>query len=112
MLFYKETGEISQEVWDVLLYQFLSANDEFSKRQLFYEAHVNGDFETKQIIHEEYLPETWAALNEHVDKFLEQLDKLSDKALGRDVNDHPRLPLILRHNEYVKRIFLTVKSCL
>jgi hypothetical protein len=100
----------SQEVWDILLYQFLRENDERAKLQQFYEAHMNGDYETKQLLHEEYEPETWAALKEHVDTFLIELDELSSKAYGRDVDDHPRLPLILRHNEFVKNTFLAVRS--
>mmetsp|Transcript_2145 Transcript_2145/g.5688 ORF Transcript_2145/g.5688 Transcript_2145/m.5688 type:complete len:442 (-) Transcript_2145:200-1525(-) len=109
MLFYKDTGDVSQEVWDVLLYQLLGESDPDYQRA-FYEAHVNGDYETKQSFHSHYSAETADALRNHVDNFLSQLDKLSDKALGRDLKVHPRLPLILRHNEFVKSTFLTVRS--
>ena len=45
-----------------------------------------------------------------MDTFLEQLDILSAKADGKDLNEHPRLPLILRHNDFVNQIFLNVKA--
>ena len=108
MLFYKDSGEISEEVWDVMLYQTLEANK--SDQQAFYEAHMNGDADTKAAIHQHYFSETAGALKKHVDTFLEQLDELSAKADGKDVYEHPRLPLILRHNEFVKQTFLAVKA--
>jgi len=71
---------------------------------------MNGDAATKQAIHEQYFPKTLAALNEHVDSFLRQLDELSKRAHGRDLKVHPRLPIILQHNEFVKETFLKVKA--
>lgn len=108
MLFYKETGEVSQEVWDVLLYQHLESDKE--TQRTFYEAHMTGDMETKQSIHQYYRLETVTALKKHVDTFLNQLDGLSEKATTKDINEHPRIPVILRHNEFVKKTFLTVKD--
>jgi len=115
MLFYKDTGDVSEEVWDVLLYQNLGAqaksNPEMLQvQQAFYQAHMNGDYETKQAIHNQYFAETSAALRDHVDSFLEKLDSLSAKAEGKNISDHPRLPLILRHNEFVKETFLAVRA--
>lgn len=107
MLFGKDTGDVSEEVWDVLLYQLLENNPD---QRSLYDAHMNGDFATKQQIHQHYFPETLAALRNHVDTFLNSLDELSAKAVGRDVNDHPRLPLIMRHNEFVRDTFLMVKA--
>lgn len=109
MLFYKDTGDVSAEVWDILLYQVLSEKD-ISKRQEFYAAHMNGDSATKQLLHERHYTETSAKLWEHIDTFLNELNLLSDKACGRDFETHPRLPLILRHNEFVKMNFLAVRS--
>lgn len=108
MLFYKDTGEISEEVWDIMLYQTLASNR--ADQQAFYEAHMRGDSDTKNAIHQHYFSETSAALKKHVDTFLMQLDELSAKADGKDLKEHPRLPLILRHNEFVRRTFLTVKA--
>jgi hypothetical protein len=108
MLFYKDSGEASGEVWDVLLYQNLATDPAIQKA--FYDAHMAGDEATKMSIHEHYYPETLASLQKHVDTFLEQLDQLSEKAVGKDYNQHPRLPLILRHNQFVKETFLAVKT--
>lgn len=109
MLFYKDTGETSDEVWDVLLHQILSGSNIAKKRKL-YQAHLDDDYETKQALHEQYYPETSAKLLEHIDTFIEQLDELSAKSDGRDVNEHPRLPLILSHNEFVRNTFLAVRA--
>ena len=108
MLFYKDTGDISEEVWDVMLYQNLAADRE--TQQAFYQAHMNGDSDTKSAIHQAHFLETSTALKNHVDTFLKQLDELSAKGAGKDINEHPRLPLILKHNEFVKSKFLKVKE--
>jgi hypothetical protein len=108
MLFYHDTGEVSEEVWDVLLYQELAKNRDV--QQAFYDAHMQGDADTKRSIHEQYFLETATALQSHVDSFLKLLDELSVKSVGKDYNEHPRLPLILQHNEFVKESFLKVKA--
>jgi len=108
MLFYKDSGEISEEVWDVLLYNNLESNK--AEQQLFYQAHMSGDAETKQALHQKHSLETVTALKKHVDTFLVQLDELSAKGVGKDINQHPRLPLILKHNEFVKSTFLKVQE--
>lgn len=109
MLFYKETGDISEEVWDIMLYQILGTKNK-DDQLAFYNAHMSGDGETKNAIHQHYFADTAAALLDHVDTFLIQLDELSAKADGKSLDEHPRLPLILQHNEFVKRTFLTVKA--
>ena len=110
MLFYKD-GTVSEEVWDVLLYQHLSSTKIGDKRLLM-ESHSRGDSETKQILHEKYYPETSQILLDHINNFLEQLDKLSMKGEDRqrNIDDHPRLPLILRHNAFVRDTFLNVRN--
>lgn len=108
MLFFKDTGDITSEVWDVLLYSKVLAND-LETKTAFYEAHVNGDADTKNAIHQQYMNRTSKELKLHVDTFLEQLTVLSAKADGKAWDEHPRLPLILRHNEFVKATFENVK---
>ena len=65
MLFYKN-GEVSEEVWDILLYQHLSSTHIGDKRALM-EAHRKGDYETKQMLHEKYSQDTYRLLLEHID---------------------------------------------
>ena len=108
MLFYKDTGDVSEEVWDVLLYKQLESDK--ATQQAFYQAHMSGDVETKSAMHQHFYAATSAALQKHVDSFLEQLDVLSRKGEGKDFNEHPRLPLILKHNEFVKETFMAVKN--
>jgi len=110
MLFYN-TGDVSEEVWDILLYMALGENDPEIQQQ-FYQAHMTGDYATKQYIHEQYYPLTAKKLANHINTFLAELAALEKKVdYGGKVaaDDHPRLPLILRHNEFVKNIFLTVR---
>jgi hypothetical protein len=109
MLFYKDTGEVSSTVWDVLLYQILGELNP-DHQQAFYEAHKQRDTETKQAMHQYYFPETAAALIDHVDTFLQQLEEVSSKTVGQDIQQHPRIPLILEHNHFVRNIFLTVRN--
>lgn len=109
MLFFKDTGDVSEEVWDVLLYDILSSKSP-QDRRAFYEAHMNGDAGTKNAIHQSYYAETLAALKNHVDSFLQQLDELSAKAMTKDPNEHPRIPVILQHNDFVRNTFLAVQN--
>mmetsp|Transcript_22839 Transcript_22839/g.49413 ORF Transcript_22839/g.49413 Transcript_22839/m.49413 type:complete len:464 (-) Transcript_22839:188-1579(-) len=108
MLFYK-TGDVSPEVWDNLLYQHLSSTNIRDRRALM-EAHKGEDHEAKQMLHERYYPDTSMALMQHIDGFIEQLDKLSAKTEGRSIEEHPRLPLIWKHNQFVRDTFMTVRS--
>jgi len=108
MVFFKDTGDVSPEVYDVLLYQLLESDPQ--NQQAFYNAHMSGDYNTKQQFHEHYYPQTSAALRDHVDTFLQDLEELSNKGIDVDISTHPRLPLIMQHNEFVKNTFLTVRS--
>ena len=98
-----------KEVYDVLLYQILSDKSPAEKKE-FYTACINGDQATKSAYHQQYLGETMSKLKKHVDDFLKNLDELQEKASTKDVNAHPRLPLILAHNDFVRQTFLRVKE--
>ena len=82
-------------------------------------AHRSGDYTTKLALHEKYYSETSSALLAHIDDFLEEIDKLIHKAETVGVNDpdspyikyeHPRLPLIHRHNLFVRETFQAVRD--
>ena len=109
MLFYHETGDVSEEVWDVLLFLYLQETDPTTMHN-FYQAHINGDVETKQAMHNQYYGATLEKLNKHVDDFLLELDALQQKGEGKSVDEHPRLPLIQSHNEFVRETFWKVKE--
>jgi len=115
MLFYHDTGDISQEVMDVVLYAKVLTLVKYSPelgdvKQQFYDAHMNGDEATKAAIHEAYRYETIMAIKKHVDTFLEQLIALEKKSDGKSFEEHPRLPVILHHNQFVKETFSKVKA--
>ena len=91
-------------------------------RQAFFNAHMTGDEATKQYYHNEYFPETLAALQNHVEYLVKELDdafiRMEDHSIvasmdeGDDDNSHPRLPLISRHNNTMRGIFELVKRYL
>ena len=115
MLFYHETGDISQEVLDVVLYAKVLTNMKYSEntgevKKQFYEAHMSGDEATKAQIHEMYRGEVMKEILNHCNTFLKSLDALEKKSEGKSFDQHPRLPVILQHNEWVKETFLKVKS--
>ena len=82
-------------------------------------AHRSGDSDTKLQLHDKYSAVTSAALLEHVDTFITNIDKLIKKAESMGVskpnstyirNEHPRLPLIHRHNLFVRETFQSVRG--
>lgn len=109
LMLFSTQGQISEQVYDVFLYQLLG-NSSPQTQQQFFQAHVNGDVATKQAIHNEYYTLTINAILSHVNNFLQELDRLSAKGDGVDWSEHPRLPLILQHNAFVKQTFLAVQA--
>jgi len=110
LLFYKN-GEISPEVYDLVLYSILKTDPSFELAP-FYDACKNGDEETKNAYHGQYFSYTLDYLKGHVDQTLMDIDRLSNLAASYDPNTHPRAPLILQHNQFVKQTFEAVKYSL
>ena len=75
---------------------------------------MNGDEATKRHYHEQYFPQTLAVLRKHVDYLVNELEDLSEsswrKTFRRDRDSHPRLPLLLRHNNFIIEIFELVRQ--
>ena len=99
---------MSSEVYDVVLYGILAQDENL--KQGFYQACMNGDQDTKQQYLEQYYPNIIDALRTHVDGTLIELDQLSQKANSYDPSTHPRVPVILQHNAFVKETFMRVKA--
>jgi len=76
----------------------------------FYGAVMSGDENAKAQYHDQYWQYTKQELQKHVDGTLRDLERWSAKAQSYDLNTHPRVPLILQHNEFVKETFLRVKT--
>lgn len=117
LLFYKDTGDCSPEVYDLLLYDILSKEDDPSLQARFKDACLADDFETKSSFHQQYFSATLSALKDHVNDTLTELEKL--KEIVEFWNDrpsmayspkHPRLPVIMSHNDFVTQTFERVKS--
>lgn len=107
LLFYKN-GEISPEVYDLVLYSILKTDPNFELAP-FYDAFQAGDEDTKNAYQSEYFSYTLEYLKNHVDTTLADLDRLSNLAASYDPASHPRAPLIMQHNAFVKQTFEAVK---
>lgn len=115
MLFYHDTGDISQEVLDVVLYAKVLTKMGYTDnlgelKKQFYEACMIGDEATKAQFHEQYRYEVMKEILDHCNTFLQSLEALEKKSEGKSFDQHPRLPVILQHNEWVKETFLKVKA--
>jgi len=110
LLFYKN-GEISPQVYDLVLYSILKTDPNFELAP-FYDACMSGDEETKNAYHGQYFSYTLDYLKSHVDNTLADLDRLSGMAQSYDPATHPRVPLIMQHNAFVKQTFDSVKYSL
>jgi|Transcript_14311 hypothetical protein len=110
LLFYKN-GEISPEVYDLVLYSILKTDPNFELAP-FFDACMRGDEESKNAYHSQYFSYTLDYLRGHVDNTLMDLDRLSAMAQSYDPQTHPRAPLILQHNMFVKQTFEAVKYSL
>jgi len=108
LLFYRD-GSVSPEVWNVLLYQALAQSNP-DAQDAFYQACVTGDTDTQQSIHNYFVDTTRAALQDHVESFLRDLWQLNSRCAMMNVDQHPRLPLIVRHNQFVLETFLAVQE--
>jgi len=91
------------------------------EQQTFYHAHMTGDEATKSTYHEQYFPHTLAVLQKHVEFLVSELDeayiRMEDQSFissvdSDDEGGHPRLPLISKHNNYVRGIVELVKRYL
>jgi hypothetical protein len=109
LLFYKDTGDIAMEVYDTVLYSILKKNDP-NLAQQFYQVCSQGDADSKNSFHQQYWSYTIDVLRNHVDGTLRDLENLSAKARSKDPRTHPRVPVILKHNEFVKETFQRVKA--
>ncbi|CAB9520422.1 M protein repeat protein [Seminavis robusta] len=110
MVFYVENGAIADEVWDVMLYITLEKTDP-AQQQQFYQAHMAGDAQAKAQLHQYYLPQTCKGLLDHVNEMLEEISDCEatlDKSGLGSVHEH--LPMIRRHNDFVRQTFTKVKK--
>ena len=111
VLFHTETGEIAPQVWDIFLYDILQQNDPDGAQQ-FYTACQNNDKGTKEQYKAQYYPYTLEALKQHVYSILSDAENLTMKAQSYDINLHPRVPVIVAHNQLVTQTFTMTAALL
>jgi hypothetical protein len=111
LLFGTVNGEISPAVLDVLLFSRLEKKPAYANdKQAFFQAYMNGDEDTKALIHQKYFKNTCSALKLHVDNILTELADLSVRTNSFDSSRHPRLPMVRRHNQLMTETFRKVKA--
>lgn len=115
MLFY-EDGSIANEVWDVVLYEELGKVSRQAQYYFYQAAHVDRDDDDakKQEYHAQYFTQTHGVLAQHVQYILDELQELemglaTQMDFGLNADRHP-LPLLLRHNTFVKQTFERVQQ--
>jgi hypothetical protein len=111
LLFQTQSGEIAPKVWDVFLYEMLQNNDQGAADN-FYVACKTNDEGTKQEYHSHYQEYTLDALKQHVYGILADVNQLSMVAQSYDLRTHPRVPVILAHNNLVRDTFTMTASLL
>lgn len=72
----------------------------------------NNDEGTKEQYHSEYFAYTLDALKNHVYSILSDAENLTYKAQSYDINTHPRVPVIVAHNQLVKNTFTMTAALL
>ena len=104
LLIQTATGQIAPKVFDIFLMKILQDNDQNAADQ-FYVACKTNDENTKQQFHQQYMQYTAQAMRDHVDTILRDVDQLTRKAQSYDLNTHPRVPVIVAHNNLVSETF-------
>ena len=74
-----------------------------------------GNQALKQSYHERYFPQTLGTLRLHVDYLVNTLDELSENGVWKpkkNAERNPRLPLLMKHNDFVRNTFYRVQQTL
>mmetsp|Transcript_18259 Transcript_18259/g.52227 ORF Transcript_18259/g.52227 Transcript_18259/m.52227 type:complete len:507 (+) Transcript_18259:52-1572(+) len=109
-MIYRDDGAISNAVWDSTLYVTLAQKPD--EQRAFYEARINDDAELFQALHRKYRLEIALSLKNHAEAVL-QTEYLvpTDQELSKiNVKEHPQLPMILKHNRFMRKVFGNVKD--
>ena len=65
----------------------------------------SNDEGTKQQYHDQYFAYTLEALKNHVYSIMSDAENLTMKAQSYDLQSHPRVPVIVAHNQLVSQTF-------
>lgn len=72
----------------------------------------NNDESAKEQYHGEYFVYTLEALKQHVYSILSDAENLTMRAQSYDLNSHPRVPVIVAHNQLVSQTFTMTAALL
>ncbi|KAL9189292.1 hypothetical protein ACHAXT_011782 [Thalassiosira profunda] len=111
LLLHTETGEVAPPVWDVFLLDLLQKNDPGAAHE-FTIACIQGDESTKEQYHGQYFAYTLEALKEHVYSLMSDCETLSQKAQTYDLATHPRVPVIVAHNQLASQTLANTAALL
>jgi len=111
LLIQVESGEIAPKVWDLFLYEILANNDPGAAEQ-YYVAMKTGDEGTRQQYQDQYFQYTLDSMKQHVYGILADVDNLTAKAQSFDLSTHPRVPVIVAHNNLVRDTFTMTAALL
>ena len=107
---YSQDGAISDTVFDSVLYLLLASKPE--EQRALYDAHLQGDGESKKLLRYKYSLEISLTLKNHVDGTLQELESLLKSIEEASVGSHPNLPLIKRQNIFLQGVFRKVSEVL
>jgi hypothetical protein len=99
------------QVWDLFLYEILVNNDPGAAEAYFVAVKCN-DEATKQQYQDQYFQYTLDSMKQHVYSILSDVDTLTAKAQNYDLNTHPRVPVIVAHNNLVRDTFTMTAALL
>jgi hypothetical protein len=111
LLIQTQSGDIAPKVWDIFLLDILQKNDQGTADQ-FYAACKMNDEGTKKQFHDQYFGYTLQALKDHVYGILRDVEQLTAQAQSYDVRTHPRVPVIVAHNNLVQQTFSATAQAL
>ena len=99
------------QVWDLFLYEILVNNDPGAAEQYYVAVKCN-DEATKQQYQDQYFQYTLDSMKQHVYSILSDVDTLTAKAQNYDLSTHPRVPVIVAHNNLVRDTFTMTAALL
>lgn len=103
-------GQVAGPVWDLFLFGVLLDQQDSENAQAFHTACAKRDEETKQAYHSHYFVYTLQALKDFCGNMLQDIDRLTQVAQTYNVAQHPRVPILLAHNQLVQSTFQKVQA--
>ena len=107
---YSQEGAISDTIFDSVLYLLLASKPE--EQRALYDAHLQGDEESKKLLRYKYSLEISLTLKNHVDGTLQELESLLKSIEEANFRSHPNLPVIKRQNLFLQSVFRKVSEVL